>query len=497
MSKQHALNRAADAFAAIQRDGRFKDDEAISGLPYRDSPYWHVVRTCRHLGVHRPDNRICNWTARVLTTDKRYIQHCLGPALDLGRGALPLQVALARAFDWFDALEAGNRTSASKPTGRAETVNFCPLGPIYTVGHALSDYAAWSRLARSPGGHYNNIVLVNRHLASDLLFVPLEEFGARQLQALAVRVIERPPKYGFQAERPPTTLDRLSPDELRRRKRTYNSLVSVLRVAFQMAWEGGHIASERPWRSLKRVAVNHSPRLTFLNRDECRRLLDHCTPSLRKLVLAALYSGCRVGELAALRVQDVAHQVYGLWIAPYKRSPSHFVFLPDEGMAFFLDCCEGKHPGDLLLRSDKGMSWRRQHANLFRRAVSEAGLPKSFVFHGLRHTYASDLIHRGVPLEVIARQFGHVGSETVSKTYGHLAEQFREEEIRRKFSPLDPVQVDKARDRSVELETLWASVQAVDWRRYGELPRSAHGPAKSLLRTPREVSAVFGADVAL
>jgi integrase/recombinase XerD len=486
----------AEALVELRRAGRFSSPSEIACLPYRDSPYWQVLRTCRHLGIHRPDGRVCNWTARVLTRDKRYVQRCLGPALDLGRGALPIQAALALAVDWFDALEAGDLVAEARPRGRTRTVNFCPIGATYTVGHALRDYAGWSELARSAGGHYNNIVLINRHLASDLLFVPLADFNARHLRSLAVQVIERPPKYGFQAERPRTTLDSLVPDELRRRKRTYNALVSVLRMAFQMAWEGGHIESERPWRSLKRVAVNHSPRLTFLNREECQRLLACCTPALRKLVLAALYSGCRVGELAALRVRDVAHQVYGLWIAPYKRSPSHFVFLPDEGMSFFLGSCAGKAPDDLVLRSDMGMPWRRQHANLFRRAVSEAGLPRTFVFHGLRHTYASDLIRAGVPLEIVARQFGHVGSETVSKTYGHLAEQFREEEIRLKFTPLDAEQRAVADRKSVELQELWASVQTVDWRRYGERPASAHGPAKSGLRTPLEVLQVFGTDAA-
>jgi integrase/recombinase XerD len=472
-------NRVQDALAELTRQKLWGDADAISRLRYRDSPYWHPLRVSRHIGIHRPDARVCNWTARALTKDKRYIQHCIGPALDLGKGALPADAAVASAFDWFDELESESRVSETKPTGRTQTVCFCPIGQVYTVGHALSDYAAWSKIARSSGSHYNNLVLINRHIASDLLFLPVEDFASRHLRSIATKIIERPPKYGFQAERPSTTLEQLSPDELRRRKRTFNSLVSVLRVAFQMAWEGGQVATERPWRSLKRVAVNHSPRLTFLNRDECHRLLDHCTPGLRTLVLAALYSGCRVGELAKLRVQDVAHQVYGLWIGPYKRSPSHFVFLPDEGMVFFLDCCEGKLPGDLVLRSDKGKPWSRQHGNLFRRAVAKAGLPKSFVFHGLRHTYASDLIRHGVPMEIVARQFGHSGSETVSKTYGHLAEQFREEFIRKRFSPLEVKQQDNAQRRSAELDRLWQSVQTVDWRNYGELPRSAHGPAKS------------------
>ena len=68
----------------------------------------------------------------------------------------------------------------------------------------------------------------------------------------------------------------------------------------------------------------------------------------------------------------------------------------DEGMAFFLQCCEDKSVRDHVFCSEMGKTWRRQHAALFKRAVSRAGLPAEFVFHGLRHTYASDLVRQGV-----------------------------------------------------------------------------------------------------
>ena len=65
---------------------RFQTEGEISRLAVRDSPYWHHLLVGRHIGIHRPDGGHCNWTARILTRDRRYIQKCLGPALDLGRG---------------------------------------------------------------------------------------------------------------------------------------------------------------------------------------------------------------------------------------------------------------------------------------------------------------------------------------------------------------------------------------------------------------------------
>jgi integrase/recombinase XerD len=470
---------------------RFMEVTDIEALPFRDSPFWHWLLTCRHIGIHRPDSRICNWTARILTKDKRYIQKCLGPALDVGRGRISSEEAIRRAFEWFDTGEVACVAHSARPVGRMKEVNFCPIGEVYSVGHALKDYTEWTKIARSTGGHYNNLSLINCHLVDELIHVPLENFNARNLKSLALKVIETPPRFGFSCAKARVSIDDLTPDELRRRKRTFNSLVTILRMAFQHAWDNAHISSERPWRCLKRISVNHHPRTIFLTREECGRLLNFCTPALHELVLAGLYSGCRVGELSNLRVEDVGHQIYGIYIAAFKRSPARFVFLPDEGMAFFLSCCEGKVGRDYVFRSDMGKIWKKQHTNLFRRAVSRAKLPPEFVFHGLRHTYASDLVRQGVPLEVITRQLGHADVKTVSSTYGHLAEQFREDQIRTRFSPLSEEQQSEAIRRKAQLDALWHSVQTDNWRCYANKQPSSQGMHQSRVQTSADVISAF------
>lgn len=470
---------------------RFHDMADIEALPFRDSPFWHWLLTSRHIGIHRPDSRTCNWTARIMTKDRRYIQKCLGPAIDHGRGRIESEEAVRRAYEWFDTGDVQAIANIARPVGRMKEVNFCPIGAIYSVGHALKDYTEWTKIARSAGGHYNNLSLINYHLVDDLIHVPLQEFNARDLKKLALKVIETPPKFGFARQKARVSIDDLNADELRKRKRTFNSLVTILRMAFQHAWDNAHISSERPWRCLKRISVNHSPRTIFLTREECGRLLNFCTPALRKLTLAGLYSGCRVGELSNLRVEDVGYQIFGIYIAAFKRSPARFVFLPDEGMAFFLNCCEGKTSRDYVFRSDMGKVWRKQHTSLFRRAVSNAKLPPEFVFHGLRHTYASDLVRQGVPLEVITRQLGHADVKTVSSTYGHLAEQFREEQIRTRFSPLSDEQQSEAACRKEQLDALWHSVQSDNWRSYGARRPSSQAIRQSRVQTSSEVIDAF------
>ncbi len=481
------------AVARDLSDCPFSDPEHIKKLEFRDAPYFYTLLISRHIGIYRPNDRVCTWTARYLTKDKRYRQRRLAPALNTGKGeAVTLLRAVQLACEWFASPEITSLSNEASPVSKMSSVSYCPIGDVYTVGHALKDYSEWTSISRSPGGHYNNLVLINYHLIPNFAAIPLEDFKASHLADLAKQVLETPPRFGFEPHRIKRPYSgELSADELRRRKRTFNSLVTILRMAFRHAWENGYINSERPWRCLRRVAVNHSPRTVFLDREECQRLIKASTPALGKLVQAALYTGCRVGELGALRVEDVAYQIYGIRVDAFKRSPARYVFLPDEGMAFFLASCEGKSRRDFVFLSDKGKQWRKQHTGLFRRAVSKAGLPSEFVFHGLRHTYASDLVRQGVPLEIVAKQLGHANTVTVSNTYGHLAEHYRESQVRTRFTPLDPVQQYEADRRKVELECLWAKFQRTDWRDYGKLSAMSSTPPKSFAQTHKAVLDVF------
>jgi integrase len=54
-------------------------------------------------------------------------------------------------------------------------------------------------------------------------------------------------------------------------------------------------------------------------------------------------------------------------------------------------------------------------------------------FHGLRHTYASRLVMRNVPLTVIATQLGHADIQMVEKHYAHLAPNYVAHTVRAAF----------------------------------------------------------------
>jgi integrase len=67
--------------------------------------------------------------------------------------------------------------------------------------------------------------------------------------------------------------------------------------------------------------------------------------------------------------------------------------------------------------------------------LTKRGL-EPITFHGLRHTYASRLAMKGVPLAVIAAQLGHSDIRMVEKHYGHLAPNYVADRVRAAFGSL-------------------------------------------------------------
>ena len=69
--------------------------------------------------------------------------------------------------------------------------------------------------------------------------------------------------------------------------------------------------------------------------------------------------------------------------------------------------------------------WGKSHqARRLAEANRRAKIEPPINFHGLRHTWASLRIMRGLPLMVAAQVLGHSDTRMVEKHYGHLAKNY-------------------------------------------------------------------------
>jgi integrase len=440
----------------------------------RERPYWTLTKYGRHVGYHKRSKGDTYWVARIRTTGGSYRQHRLARADDFraanGDDVLSYEEAWDAATAWFRRPDTRILAAPEGRRGINEELNICPIGSAFTIGHALKDYVEWKRLSAAPSNLPVLVSLINFHIVPRLAPTKVEDFSVELVTRFTREVMETPPRRGKQAVADYQALDELDPEALRKRKKSVNTVLSILRVSLRMAWENGKVETERPWRCIRRFPNVDAPRALHLSRTECRLLLEKCRPDMRRLVLAALYTGCRVTELLRMQCCHVGRDGYGVYVTAVKSHRPRFVFLPDEGMAWFLSLSKGRDGSEPLFINDVTGRPFGKYKHLFREAVRAAGLPRGFGFHGLRHTYASQLVQAGSPILVVADQLGHANAMTVLKTYGHLSPQIRESEVRQRFTSLSAENSKLAKRQKKKLKTWRASLHGGDdWRTYAKI----------------------------
>jgi integrase len=214
--------------------------------------------------------------------------------------------------------------------------------------------------------------------------------------------------------------------EIRARKSSANRTFNVLKAGLNFAFDEKKVASNQAWgRRVKRFRNVESKRDRYLEIAEAKRLINACKPNFRNLMQAALQTGCRFGELIRLKASDFKRDGGTLHVQRSKSGKERYVVLTDEGAAFFAGLCAGRSGQNVLFDWHNTAVRREMKATLKRAKISPP-----ITFHGLRHTWASHAVMRGVPLIVVAQNLGHADTRMVEKHYGHLAKSFIADAIR-------------------------------------------------------------------
>ncbi|CAN7459677.1 site-specific integrase [Variovorax sp. LjRoot130] len=177
-----------------------------------------------------------------------------------------------------------------------------------------------------------------------------------------------------------------------------------------------------PCRSVERRA-EHNEKTRFLSEEERVSVLEACKascyPRLYLLVLTALTTGARKGELLGLRWQDID---YGHNVAYVGRSkngdPKTLPLVP--AVVDLLKSFGAKAaPSSLVFASARNPAQPYAFEERWKEALRAAKV-RNFRFHDLRHTCASMLAQNGATLLEIGDLLGHRQLQ-VTKRYSHLA----------------------------------------------------------------------------
>src|SRR3984893_6903185 len=223
-------------------------------------------------------------------------------------------------------------------------------------------------------------------------------------------------------------------DAIRANRASANRVLTILRAALNQAFRDGKVASDVPWRTVQPFRGVDAPRLRYFTKDEVTRLINAAQGDFRDLVKAALFTGCRYGELGRLRAGDFNPESGTVFVGQSKSGKARHVVLTDEGRRFFEILTAGR-PGDaLMLTHADGQPWRASNQFHLMAEACKAASITGGSFHILRHTAASHLVMSGVPLNVVAHNLGHADTRLTERHYSRLAPSYVAETIR-KFAP--------------------------------------------------------------
>jgi len=161
-----------------------------------------------------------------------------------------------------------------------------------------------------------------------------------------------------------------------------------------------------------------------LGEEELRRLFKAASNLKHKAILFTAYSaGLRVSEVINLRLQDIDRGRKQLFVYCSKGKKDRYVSLSPlllDVLENYYRMCQPK-PTDYLFEGDEpGKPYSiRSAQTIFYNAKMKAGISKTISFHGLRHSFATHMLEKGVDVKYIKEILGHFNIKTTER-YLHI-----------------------------------------------------------------------------
>lgn len=255
--------------------------------------------------------------------------------------------------------------------------------------HAFGkEYLQWARANKKPSTVSRDISFV-RKLE--------EEFGSTNIQEITTWQIE---KWKVKEK------EDLKPASVNRE-------MALLKHMFTKAVEWGKL-KENPARKVK-LLKGEVKRVRFLMPDEVQILLSNCADHLKPIVIVAVHTGMRKGELLGLTWDQVSFEQGIITLLDTKNHERRDI--PMDATVKALLAGMEKKDTHVFLKDGQPLKFVDEP---FRTAVKKSGI-EDFRFQDLRHTFASNLVmQEGVELNDVRELLGHKNM-SMTLRYAHLS----------------------------------------------------------------------------
>jgi len=263
---------------------------------------------------------------------------------------------------------------------KEEKVKFEELAQMYLELHAKPNKRTW-------------------HSDVDTIKVLGKHFNGKYLYEVTPVLVER-----FKAERAKEVS-----------VATVNRALACLKCMFNKAieWEK---ADRNPVKKVKLFKENNK-RLRYLEKEEIVKLLDNCNGHLKPIIILALNTGMRKGEILGLKWRDVDFRHGIIYLLHTKNGEKREIPINEQAKTTLIRV--RKHPESPYIFCKKEGQPCGNVRKSFYTALKKSGII-NFRFHDLRHTFASHLVMSGVDLNTVRELMGHKSLDMTLR-YSHLS----------------------------------------------------------------------------
>lgn len=254
------------------------------------------------------------------------------------------------------------------------------------------EYRKWAERQRS----YSSKQFFIAHLEDKFGLLPLRRFNTMMVEQFQTEEIQNQKK--------PATINRY---------------IATLSHMFTKAveWEMVEEESLKRIRKAKLLPENNR-RLRYLSRDESQNLIRAANNYLKPIVITALNTGMRRGEILGLKWDQVDLK-HGFILLDITKNGERREIPINGTLSITLKGITRRLDVPYVFYDPKTGKAYQDVKKSFHSACKRAKI-RDFHFHDLRHTFASQLVMAGVDLTTVKELLGHK-TLTMTLRYAHLA----------------------------------------------------------------------------
>lgn len=196
---------------------------------------------------------------------------------------------------------------------------------------------------------------------------------------------------------------------------TVNRALTTLKCLYNRAIEWG-VIENNPAKNVRQYPENNK-RLRYLEKEEIERLIGACETHVKPIVVVAVNTGMRRGEILNLKWREIDIKKEIIYLYHTKNSESREVPMNSIVKKTLIGIPKLKD-SPYIFHNRRNTPYKDIRKAFFR-ALDRAGI-RDFKFHDLRHTFASQLVMSGVGLNTVRELLGHKSLQMTLR-YSHLS----------------------------------------------------------------------------